>query len=64
MIYFVLLQIRIYGIYKTVQWKYPTQSNYCLFTIFSSAFGLIIANYVAILIVLTVTIILLFGIGL
>ncbi len=64
MIFFVLLQVRIYGNFKIVQWKYPTQSNYCLFTIFSSAFGLIIAMYVAILLFLSVAITLLFGIGL
>jgi hypothetical protein len=64
MIFFVLLQVRIYGNYNKVQSKFPTQSNYCLFTIFFSAFGLIIATYIAILLILIVTIMLLFGIGL
>lgn len=63
-IFFVLLQSRVYGNYKKVQWKSPTQSNYCLFTIYFSAFGLIIAIYVAFILFCTVTVLKLFGIGL
>jgi len=62
--FFVLLQIRVYGNYKNVQWKSPTQSNYCLFTIFFSAFGLIIAIYIGFILVFIVAILKLFGIGL
>jgi hypothetical protein len=62
-IFFVLIQVRVYGNYKIVQWKNPTDRNYCFFTIFSSAFGLIIATYVSILLLFIVTSILLFGIG-
>jgi hypothetical protein len=62
-IFFVLIQVRVYGNYKKVQWKTPTGQYYCLFTIFSSAFGLIIATYVSFILLFIVTIILLFGIG-
>ena len=55
--------MRVYGNFKRAQWIKPLESTYCLFTIFSSAFGLMIATYVAFLLFFTVTIILLFGIG-
>ncbi|CAF3100377.1 unnamed protein product [Rotaria socialis] len=62
-IFFILLQIRVYGNYKKFQWKFPTQSNYCLSIIFYSALGSIIGSYVAIILFSTVTMIFLFGIG-
>jgi hypothetical protein len=63
-IFFVLINYRVIGNFKKVQWKYPNNPNYCLFTIFCSAFGLMIANYVDIILVFSIAIILLFGIGL
>ncbi|CAF1013029.1 unnamed protein product [Rotaria sordida] len=62
-IFFILIQVRIYGNYNDFQWKNSTQSNYCLFTIFYSALGSIIGTYIAIILFSTVTIVLLFGIG-
>jgi hypothetical protein len=62
-IFFILLQIRVYGNYKKFQGKYPAQSNYCLFSIFYSALGSVIGCYVAIILFSTVTMIFLFGIG-
>ena len=62
--FFVLLQIRVFGNYNRVQWKSPTQANYCLFTIYFGAFGLIIGIYVAFVLFIVVTVLKLFGIGL
>jgi hypothetical protein len=62
--FFVLLQIRVYGNYKKVQTKSSTQSNYCLFTIYFGAFGIIIAVYIGFILFFVVTILKLFGIGL
>jgi hypothetical protein len=55
--------MRVYGNFKRAQWTRPLEPTYCLFTIFSSAFGLMIATYVAFLLFFTIAIVLLFGIG-
>ena len=60
--FFVLIQIRVYGKLLQAQWTNTGADNYCLFTIYSSAFGLMIATYVAFLFVFIVAIILLCGI--
>ncbi|CAF2838922.1 unnamed protein product [Rotaria sp. Silwood2] len=62
-IFFILIQVRVYGNYKKFQWNDATKPNYCLFTIFYSALGSIIGTYVAFILFSTVTIILLFGIA-
>ena len=61
--FFILLQIRIYGNYRTVQGGNSTLTTYCLSTLFSSAMGLMIATYIAFIILLIVAVILLLGIG-
>ncbi|UJR09308.1 hypothetical protein I4U23_013551 [Adineta vaga] len=63
-IFIILLNTRIYGNLKKFQSKSPKESTYCLYTIFSSAFGLMIATYVAFALLFVVAGILLFGIGL
>lgn len=62
-IFFVLLQIRVYGNFNKVQTKSPGQPYYCLFTIFYGAFGTMIGLYVSIILLILVTVILLLGIG-
>ncbi|CAF1593971.1 unnamed protein product [Adineta ricciae] len=62
-IFFVVLQIQVYSIFKTVNTNNTSDPLYCLFQIFSSAFGLIIATYVAFLLLFIVSIIFLCGIG-
>lgn len=62
-IFFVLIQLRVYTNFRTAQWTDASISTYCLFTIYSSAFGLMIATYVAFLLLFTVAIILICGIG-
>jgi hypothetical protein len=62
--FFVLLQIRVYGNYQKVQTKSPGQPNYCLFTIYFGAFGIIIAIYIGFILFFTVAFMKLFGIGL
>ncbi|CAF4044119.1 unnamed protein product [Adineta steineri] len=61
-IFFVILQIQVYKSFPSVQSSDSSSSSYCLFSIFSSAFGLIIATYVAFLLLFLVSIILLCGI--
>ena len=63
MIFFVLLQVRVFRNYSRVQSTNPTLNTYCLPTIFFGAFGLIIATYVAFLLAFAVTAVLLLGIG-
>ncbi|CAF1234447.1 unnamed protein product [Adineta ricciae] len=63
-IFIVLLNTRVYGNMKKVQWTSPTGSNYCLYAISISAFAMVIANYVAFALLLLVAAILLLGIGL
>ena len=60
--FFVLIQLRVYQNYTTAQWTTPNKPTYCLFTIFSSAFGLMIATYVAFLLLFITSFILLCGI--
>ena len=61
--FFVLIQKQVYEISSKVQWADPSNLNtYCLFTIYSSAFGLMIATYVAFIFIFIVAIILLCGI--
>ncbi|CAF2971134.1 unnamed protein product [Rotaria sp. Silwood2] len=61
-IFFILIQIRVYGNFKDAQWTDSNASTYCLFTVFSSAFGLMVATYVAFILLITVAFILLCGI--
>jgi hypothetical protein len=61
-IFFVLLQLRVFGNINNVQYTDSTLSSYCLFAIFSSAFGLIIATYVAFLLYIIVAFIFICGI--
>ena len=62
-IFFILLQFRVYRIFQEVQWTTNDGKTYCVFTIYSGAFGLIIATYVAFILLLTVGIILICGVG-
>ncbi len=62
-IFFVLIQYRVYGNYSIAQWSNSTAtSSYCIFPIYSSAFGLMIATYVCFILLFIVAIILLCGI--
>jgi hypothetical protein len=61
-IFFVLIQYRVYGNFQTAQWTNSTALTYCSFPIYSSAFGLAIATYVAFIFLFIVSIILLCGI--
>jgi hypothetical protein len=61
--FFVLIQLRVYENFQTAQWTNANAPTYCLFTIYSSAFGLMIATYVAFILIFIVAIILLCGIG-
>jgi hypothetical protein len=59
--FFVLIQMRVYGNFQTAQWTDTGRSDYCLFAIYSSAFGLMIATYVAFVFIFIVAIILICG---
>ncbi|UJR36853.1 hypothetical protein I4U23_029566 [Adineta vaga] len=61
-VFFVVLQVQVYSIFSTVKSDNASDPSYCFFTIFSSAFGLIIATYVAFVLLFIVGFILLCGI--
>ena len=63
MIFFVLLQVRVYENYRTGQRTNPKLPTYCSFTIFTSALGLVAADYLAILLFFATVLVLLLGIG-
>jgi hypothetical protein len=63
-IFFVLIQLRVYSTFASVQSTNSTATFYCIFPIYSSAFGLMIATYVAFIFFFIVSVILLCGIGL
>lgn len=62
-VFFILIQLRVYTNFRTAQWTDTDKDTYCQFTIFSSAFGLMIATYVAFIFLIAVGIILICGIG-
>jgi hypothetical protein len=63
-IFFVLLQMRLFKNYSRVQWTNPNiVGTYCVSTIFSNAFALMIATYTAFALIFALAAILLLGIG-
>lgn len=61
-IFFILIQYRVYKNYSIAQWTDSTNlKTYCDFTIFSSAFGMMIATYVAFIFLFLVACIFLCG---
>lgn len=63
MTFFVLIQFRVYPNMNRVNYNNLNSTTYCSFTVFTSAFGLSIATYVALLFIVIVAFILLCGIG-
>lgn len=63
MIFFVLLQVRVYGNFRRVQGSNSTLTTYCDSNLFSSAVGLMISTYVAFIFLVIVAVLLLLGIG-
>ncbi|CAF1357583.1 unnamed protein product [Adineta steineri] len=62
-VFVVLINSRIYGNYKLVQYTDTKLPTYCLSTIFSGAFGFMIASYVAFILFFILAAVLLLGIG-
>jgi hypothetical protein len=62
-IFFVLLQLRVYGNLGQWQSTNSTATTYCVFPLFSAAFGLVIATYAAFIFIFIVALVLLCGIG-
>ena len=63
LIFFVLLQVRVYGNFSRFQSANATLTTYCVSNLFSSAVGLMISTYVAFIFLVIVAVLLLLGIG-